>query len=86
MTQGDDEEYDIEDVLKKLEISEVPNEKPKGKQKKKKGKKKNSAEADVNIENPDQDQPRSDQPVEASVDGDQNVNVFEDLEQEQIIT
>ena len=86
MTQGDDEEYDIEDVLKKLEISEVPNEKSKGKQKKKKkGKKKNSAETDVNIENPDQDQPTSDQPAEASVDEDQNVNVFEDLEQEQLL-
>ena len=85
MTQGNDEEYDIEDVLKKLEISEVPNEKPKGKQKKKKGKKKNSAETDVNIENPDQDQPRSDQPVEASVDEDQNVNAFEDPEQEQLL-
>ena len=88
VTQGDDEEYDIEDVLKKLEISkvpEMPNEKSKGKQKKKKGKKKNSAETDVNIENPDQDQPRSDQPVEASVDEDQNVNAFEDPEQEQLL-
>ena len=86
MTQGDDGEYDIEDVLKKLEISEVPNEKSKGKQKKKKkGKKKNSAEADGNIENPDQDQPRSDQPVEASVDENQNVDVFEDPEEEQLL-
>ena len=53
VTQGDDEEYDIEDVLKKLEVSEVPTEKSKRK-KKKKGKKKNSAETDVNNENPDQ--------------------------------
>ena len=63
VTQGDDEEYDIEDVLKKLEVSEVPTENP---------------------DQGDQDQPTSDQPVEARFDEGQNVNVIEDPEQGQL--
>ena len=73
VTQGNAEEYDIEDELKKLGISEVPAEKSKRKQKKK-GKKKNSAKEDVNVvDRGVQDQPTSDQPVEAHADEDVNV-------------
>ena len=73
VTQGNAEEYDIEDELKKLGISEVPSEKSKRKQKKK-GKKKNSAKEDVNVVDQGvQDQPTSDQPVEAQDDEDVNV-------------
>ena len=73
VTQGNAEEYDIEDELKKLGISEVPSEKSKRKQKKKE-KKKNSAQEDVNVVDQGvQDQPTSDQPVEAHADEDVNV-------------